>query len=347
MATDVIEGPHVTADTSSDEVGFVDRLLILVDRLPGPAAFAYLAIAVALAVVAHLIIWATGTTPVGTLSPEVFVAPFILAWSLWLIHTLNRVAASSFDDFRPALGDPGSEARHLRKLTSIRDRDALLVGVVSAVVLVSIYYLFVRPPGGFMAAGIEFTAAPIWLLTTGALGILAMHTITQLRQVSHLSAIARNVDIFKPGPISAFSRLTAVSAIGLIAIAVAFVIYSPDQPIAYAVQEVALLALAAASFVLPLRVMHDRLSAEKKRLSADSADRLKSILAQLHQKIDSGDIDRSDQLNSAIASVITERDVIDKLRTWPWSTATIRGVVSALLLPIALIVLTQVIDKLI
>jgi hypothetical protein len=232
-------------------------------------------------------------------------------------------------------------------LTTIRDRDALAAGIATTLFVIGTYYGFVRPPGGFMALGIEMTAAPFWFLTSFTLGVLILHTVNQLRLVSRLSAIARNVDIFNPSPINAFSRLTAVSALGLIAFVVAFMLYSPDQPVAYVVQEIALLAVAVASFVLPLRVMHHRLDVEKKRLGAESRERLKQVLARVHREVDSDDLAASEQINHALNSVMTERDFLDKLRTWPWSTATIRGFVTALLLPIALIVFSQVVARLI
>jgi len=327
--------------------GLIDRVLILIDRLPGPAAFAYITIAIVLAVVGHLVVWATGARALGAFTIEVVVSPFLFAFSLWLIYTLNSVAAASFDEFRPALGDPGSEDGYLRALTSIRDRDALLAGIAATLFVIGTYYGFVRPPGGFVSFWIEATAAPFWFLTAFTLGVLVLHTVKQLRLVSRLSAIARNVDIFNPGPINAFSRLTAVSAIGLIAFVVAFMLYSPDQPIAYVVQEVGLLAVAVASFVLPLRVMHHRLDVEKKRLTGDSRERLKAVLGRVHGEVDNNDLATSEQVNHALNSVMTERDFLDRLRTWPWSTSTIRGFVTALLLPIALIVFSQVIAKLI
>lgn len=291
--------------------------------------------------------WASPQRPFGTISHDVVAPALILAWFGWLAHTLNKVAISSFNEFRTALGDPEAEEAYRSALTTVRDRNALLASAAALVVVSSFYYLAVRPFRDSMPIEIELASAPLWGLASVALGIVVLHTITQLRLVSRLSAVARNVDIFKPAPINAFSRLTAVSAMGLIAFVVMFVLFSPDQPFAYILQESVVLVIAAASFVLPLRVMHKRLAAEKSRLQGEAQERLKAVLARIHSAVDDGNLAGVEQLNNALTAVLAERDVLARLHTWPWSSGTIRGFVSALVVPIALIVFTQFIARLI
>ena len=345
MATDIVEATD-RAPTTEHTRGLIDRLLALINRFPGPAALTYLLIGVGLVLVAHLIFWASATLPVGTVSTNVLMPSLAIAWFGWLLHTLNRVARQAFDEFTPALGDPPAEDGYRWELTSIRDRDAVLAGIATLVVIAVMYYGFVRQTIVQLPVEIETVAAPLWGVTGFVLGIVVWHTIKQLRLVSHLSEVAREVDIFKPAPINAFSRLTAVSALGLIAFVVAYMLYTPDQPPAYVVQEIALLAIAVASFVLPLRVMNSRLVTEKKRLLGDAQERLKTVLSRVHKALDTNDLGIAEQLNHQLTSVRGEIDVLDRLRTWPWSTATIRGFITALLLPIGLIVFTQVITKL-
>ncbi|MEX2547247.1 MAG: hypothetical protein WD830_05595 [Chloroflexota bacterium] len=167
-----------------------------------------------------------------------------------------------------------------------------------------------------------------------------------MRLVSRLSALAGNVDIFKPVPINAFSRLTAVSAIGILAFVALSVLIVPEQPVAYIVAEAAVIGLAAASFVLPLRVMHGRLAREKTSLLGEAQDRLKLTLARIHAAVDSNDLSTAQQLHESLSTVLAERDVLTKLPTWPWSAGTFRGVASAVLLPVVIFVITRLIDQL-
>jgi predicted PurR-regulated permease PerM len=123
--------------------------------------------------------------------------------------------------------------------------------------------------------------------------------------------------------------------------------FSPEQEIAYIVEESLLLLVAVGSFVLPLNVMHGRLAVEKTRLKSESQDRLKRVLDQLHGAVDNADLSQADQINDLLAAARAEQQVIEQLHTWPWSASVFRGFASALLIPIALIVLSQVVDRLI
>ena len=290
MATRAIQREPGLEPDPGDGHGFVDRVLLFVDRLPGPAAAWWLAIGFGLAAIGHVFVWLSTNRPLGVIHDDVAVPAFIFAWFGWLTHTLNGVGRTTFDEFRPALGDVEPAARFRDELTSIPDRYAI-VAAIAAVAIVSVaYYVGVRPLREAAPPEIELVSAPLWGAAAAALGIVVLHTVRQLRIVSRLSAIARNVDIFNSGPINAFSRLTAVSAIGLILFVVMFVLYTPTQPIAYIVQEAVLLLVAVTSFVWPLRVMHARLVAEKQRLLLASQERLKTVLDRLHDLVDSNDL---------------------------------------------------------
>jgi hypothetical protein len=119
-----------------------------------------------------------------------------------------------------------------------------------------------------------------------------------------------------------------------------------SQPPSQVAQEIALLVLAAALFVLPLIGLHNRLAVEKTRLMTASQERVKAVLGRIHEAVDGGDLDRSAQLKDALGMVTAERDLLARLPTWPWSTSTFRGVASALLLPIAIFLVTRLIDRL-
>ncbi len=94
--------------------------------------------------------------------------------------------------------------------------------------------------------------------------------------------------------------------------------------------------IAVAVFVLPLREMHTRLAAEQQRLQFAAEERLKAILEELAKDVDAVDLARADALNKTLGSLLQQRDVLAKLPTWPWSTGTLRGFVTLILLPIAL-----------
>jgi hypothetical protein len=53
-----------------------------------------------------------------------------------------------------------------------------------------------------------------------------------------------------------------------------------------------------------------------------------------------------DALNHATEALVRERDVLDKIPTWPWQPDTIRWLGTALLLPIIVWTITRVLERL-
>jgi hypothetical protein len=93
-------------------------------------------------------------------------------------------------------------------------------------------------------------------------------------------------------------------------------------------------AIAIAFFVLPLRGMHGRLAAEKGRLLGDANARLLLVVDRIHRMVDADDLTRADQLQKTEQALLAERDLYLHISTWPWSTGTFRGLLSAVMLPI-------------
>jgi hypothetical protein len=322
-----------------------DRLISLPEHLPGPATIWYVAVGAVLIGLAHLVVWLIGARPFGTLEPEIIPPALFVSYLLWLMHFMKRIAGSAFDDFRPALGDPVARERYRSELTSIPDRAAIVAIVVVEATVFPGYFVSVRPFRPPVPVGVELVSGVLWVLAAASLAVLFLQAIRHLRMVSRLSVLADNVDIFKPRPINALSRLTAVTAIVILTFVAFSVLTVPEQPTVYIVEELLIIALAVATFVLPLRGMHGRLAREKMSLIADCQDRLKATLARLHSAVDANDLSTADQLNKTLSSVLAERDVLAKLPTWPWSTGTLRGVATAVLLPIVIFVLTRAIDR--
>jgi hypothetical protein len=354
MTVGALEGEPPVVAYPAPSRSMVDRLVTFVDRLPGPAFLWFGALSIALVVIAHAWVWAAGGRRVGELEIEVIPPALIMGYFLWLVHLLNRVASLAFDSFRPALGGTAAEQEHYRsQLTSIPDRIAIVAVVVVVFVLNLAYFGTIRPLRPPLPVTVEIASGILYVLAAASLGLFVIFDIRQLRLVSRLSALAANVDIFKPGPVTALSRLTATPAIGILAfVAVYALTTSITVPTteqaalpAFIAEEVALILLAVASFVLPLRVMHGRLVDEKNDLLGEAQDRLKATLTRLHDAVAANDLSNADQLNKTLSSVLAERDVLAKLPTWPWSTATFRGVASAVLLPVVIFVITRLIDQ--
>ena len=106
-----------------------------------------------------------------------------------------------------------------------------------------------------------------------------------------------------------------------------------------------IVAMGAAAFVVPLRGMQARISQEKDRLLQAANERLEKTIARLHESVDTGDLTPADQLQKTLASLVQEREILGRLRTWPWDPSTLRAFASAIALPIGLWLVTRLLER--
>jgi hypothetical protein len=336
-----------------------DRVTAWVERLPGPAAAWYAGFAVGWWLLLSASKWADGSYPVGyvALYHLVFVATPV--YTLAVMHWLDHVAGRALTDFRPVLAADAATAAHLRyRLTTLPALPALLVTLFGAAGLVLTWTEF----GNSAPAGISMGTSPLafaletsiqagaWALA----GLFIYHTVHQLRVVNDIYAYDTRINLFTLGPLYAFSRLTALTAVAPIPV------FSLDyagwpgagqEPI-----EPATLALWATfgllsvvTFVLPLLGVHRLLEQEKQRMQLDSAARLQALLADIHVQAERRTFDDAPATaatKNLLDSLLAEQALLNKVSTWPWSPETPRAVGTALLLPVLLLVIDQLVQRL-
>jgi len=146
------------------------------------------------------------------------------------------------------------------------------------------------------------------------------------------------VDLLRPGALYRLSRVTARTALGLIA--VIYLWFAADPK--YFTNQINLASaavmgsLALGAFLLPPLGIHRILGPEKEQMLHESADRLKTAIGELHRRVDQGRYAEMDDLNKAIDSLETERNMLNRVPTWPWQPEAPRTVLGALLLPLLL-----------
>jgi len=152
--------------------------------------------------------------------------------------------------------------------------------------------------------------------------------------------------VLKQGPLYALSRLTSQTTIGavLLVYGLASIPVYVSQPLG-ALTVAAIILLAVASFALPLVGVHNVLAGEKERLLEGIADRLHTAGDELHRRIDAGKYQGMDELNKALAGLAIERNMIAAMPTWPWQPETLRTLLIALLLPLAVWLTQYILQK--
>ncbi len=357
MAIDGLTTEKPGLGTSSGDYrgGWVDRLVMLPHRLPGPALGWLLVLSAGVMLVANAVLWLSGATQVGSVESNLIVPAAILVYFFGLIGLMAQVGRSAFDEFRPALVAGTSDPDRLRfELTRIPDRQALFAigfGIGVSVLLITTTG---SQDTSDVSPAVATVAWALWWMALGAMALAVFYTLRQLRWVSRLYAAATSIDLFDTQPINAFSRLTATSAMGILVIGL--VMMGPWEEPSSTGQDAAgflldlgplplLLPVAVASFVLPLRGMHRRLVVEKGRLLSASNARLKQTLALIHQTVDTKDFEQADELQKTLTSLLAEREVLAKLATWPWSPGMLRGFATATLLPVGLWLVFRVLER--
>jgi hypothetical protein len=74
--------------------------------------------------------------------------------------------------------------------------------------------------------------------------------------------------------------------------------------------------------------------ARKQRMLNQASDLLQIANDSLHSKVNARDYDDLGGMETAISTLNLERELLGKISTWPWDLKTIRGFMSAVLLPI-------------
>jgi hypothetical protein len=365
MATDVAATAQTTETVTHLDLhqadrpyapGWTNRLVAWLERLPGPTWLAYVGLA-AIGMAAQSLVF-LGLTELR--SEDVLVAAFwaiTLPLGVWLVGYLADTAGSALDTFRPALEiAPDVELARLRyELTTVPARGAAIILVLTALAT-PLYY--VTDPVGSNITGLSPAAMGGRYLAETFFGALIVVLIyqswRQLRIVDTIHAGATRLDLFRPAPLYAFSVFTSRAAI---VIALVFIVPTlvavADAPVSSGTGNLVLwvpwvaigIVAAALVFALPLRGMQRRIIAEKRRLQSEVGLRLETTMAAIHRAVDDGRIGDASGMSDALAALIAERELVEKLPTLPWRPGTLGALISAILVPLALFLVQRALTQ--
>lgn len=329
-----------------------DRLLNWIEQLPGPVWVYLLALLVIQFLYINAWLWLNGMLPFGTFDIGrayfVIITPYILADWIYLGGVARRAMAF----FRPALAVSDAEFDRLQyELLTLPARPALIltfIGVIGYLIFVALLPLTIvqEYAPSRLEAALQGMPVHLPLAILAWLGVYrAFH---ELQLVSDLHHLARAIELHNTLPLYAFSALTARIAISLlIPIYYIFVVRQDmvlkSPPLLGLCISAILVAIGC--FVMPLREMHMRLVAEKGKLLEQVSTRFHALTAQLHRRVDADQLEGMDDLNKALASLVIERETIERIPTYPWERGTLTGFVTALIVPIVLWFITRLLER--
>jgi hypothetical protein len=347
---------------------WINRFVEWVVRLPGPGWAFYILASIVLVALQ----WALQSAAGRAVNGFNLLVAVTVPYELGLMHYLIRTSAGALDEFRPALRATRTEAEALRfRLTTLPARPVVLVSLTvslaSAALILASYNI--EPASVVLGAGglqilsladaariFQISPAPPSLAFTGvillaswwATATYAYLSLHQLRLINAIYTHYTDIRMFRLGPLYAFSRHTLRSSLGLLLLAYALFATAPQvmQGGLGLGSWILLISGAVATFLLPLLGIHRQLAREKERMLQEAGRRMESGVAELHRRMDAGELTRMDDLNKALASLEIERSALERVPTWPWERGTLRSLVAALLLPLVIWLIQQILQPL-
>jgi hypothetical protein len=330
---------------------WVDRLDDRVRGLPIPIWLFYLGAALVLALARTIAAWSDGSYPVGTLFTDHILAASTVAYLLFVLHYLDDRAGVALSDFRSVLTVDDTGYERLRyQLTTLPARPTLIWSLAGLVWGVAVPTLLLpesqlRPFKLFTSPAASVLDYVIIVLSWMIGFAVVYHTIRQLRLISRIYTQHTNVNIFDTGPLYGLSRVAAMTTIAVLFITSSYLTFAVnwqfDNPVIALTVGVSIL-VALMTFVWPLFGAHRLLQQEKARWKGEVARQTEAVARELHHRVSTDDMHGMEAIKDALDGLIAERGVLDKVPTWPWDPETVRVVVTALLLPVVLRIVTRV-----
>ncbi len=311
----------------------------------------YAVAAVSLTAIYWIVAWTEGTFPThaGLIHLILPLFAFVgLPAMMWFDVLSRRALAAS----RPLLrvDDRGYELLTYRLTTM----PATLTVAAAGIGLLSLVTLTIlRPPETFETLHIMVTPAATviesllqFFVWTGV-GVVGVEIARKLWVIDDIYSNHIQINVLRPGALSAFSRVSAAMVIfTLIAVVLATIALAQfGTSVTWAFGAGVPTLLAAIAFIAPLYGAHRLMAQEKARNLDWLGERIAATIASLRGTVDAGKLRDVAPLKETLEGLIAARDEYDAVSTWPWQRSTLTGVVTALIAPMAIWLLTRVLDS--
>ena len=167
------------------------------------------------------------------------------------------------------------------------------------------------------------------------------HTFRQLRLVNTITSNYVRISLLNLGPVQAFSKLTASTAVGLVVGMYGWMLINPDllaDPISVGFMG-AFSALAVAVFVWPLYGAHRLIEMEKQSALREIDLSFEAVFSRFNDAFGGDDYGAIERLNGMITSLEIQQRRIAAIPTWPWRPETARWALTAIAVPLILTIL--------
>jgi hypothetical protein len=323
---------------------WVDRLTAYIDHLPLPAPTVYVLVGLVAILLFALNDFLTGQGFLAVMRPFHIVFAVEPIYAIALIWFLDNRAAQALEKIKPLLNCDQTGYEALRyQLTTLPAGRALVASLAGlSIGLAAVVIERAATPrafAGMMLPGAGRYFTEVWLLGTWfVFGALFYHTYHQLRLISHIYTEHARIDLDQSRPLYNFSQVSALTAIGLLVLPYGWYATVPGlvrDPVGIGFGLIFPI-FAVVAFISPLVGVHRLLVDAKERALAENAMALKIARTELYELVKTRALAATSELNDTLLALRSERHALEHTPTWPWQPDTLRSVIAAILLPLAL-----------
>jgi len=334
---------------------WVDRFNNWVEKLPMREWVFYVGLGLGLICIQMLFLWLDGGLQYDALLPVIVFNALAIPYGLALVHLLDNQAVTALHSMRPTLAITEPEFDDFQyRLSTMPSRAAFIAGLTTVAFLVLTERLGIVP---LRYAALDHL--PIFTIvyhvidksTAFVVGAFFYHTIAQLRLVNAMYSNHARINLFDMKPLYAFSKLTASTAVGLVVSIYGWMLINPEllaDPLSLGFT-VAFTILAVGVFVWPLVGAHRLMEMEKERMLHEIDLQFGAVFAMFNQRFhDNGnddDYSAIGRLSGTISSLEIQYRKIKGISTWPWRPETVRSVITAIALPLVLMILQFFVER--
>jgi hypothetical protein len=330
---------------------WIDRFTDWVDRLPLQIWILYLGLGLVLIVFQLIPLWVEDTSQIEVLISVIVFNSMAIPYVLALIHYLDNEAITALEVMKPAIKLSDREFNLLLyKISTMPFLPSLMSGLATLIIMILIeqlWYVPVRYEAFAQLPVLSIIYQAIDKIGVFIAGTFIYHTVHQLGLVDRIFTKHAHIYLFNVKPLYAFSKLTALTTVGLVIGFYGWGFINPDlltDPISIGIM-IFISILAMATFVWPLYGAHRLMEKEKEKLLIELDFRFESAFNMFNQRFDNNDFSGIERVNGIISSLESQHKKIGDIPTWPWRPDMVRFTLTAIAIPLILMILQFFVEQ--
>ena len=324
---------------------WIDLFNNWVEYLPANTWIYYFSFGIVLIIVQLLFLWLDGGLSSMELLPIIIFNGLATPLLFWLVLILDNQAVDALHSMRSVLNLEEKEFENQSyELSNMPLLSPIIAGLILTIIVILTPLVAIEPVRYAALERLPVFTVVFHIIDKSSafmLGVVLYHTIRQLRIVNSINSNLVQVSLFHLKPLQAFSRLTATTTLVLLVFFYLWMLINPEllnDPVLIGFTFVFTL-LAVAIFVWPLWGVHKLLDMEKDRELHEIDLHFDAVFSKFNKYIQNGDYASVEGLNKIISSLEIQHNRINAIPTWPWKSETARLVLTAIALPLVLMII--------